>query len=69
MVFLNHHSSLFGSFSVARFAGGAHAELAVVGVPEMTPVVALMVKGFGRAPLETVKVYGAVPPTAETVWL
>ena len=42
---------------------------AAVGVPEMTPVVALSVSPFGRAPLETVKVYGAVPPTAETVWL
>ena len=40
-----------------------------VSVPEMTPVLALSVKPFGSAPLETVKVYGAVPPTAETVWL
>jgi hypothetical protein len=42
---------------------------AVVGVPEMTPVVALIVRPFGSVPLETVKVYGAVPPTAEIVWL
>jgi hypothetical protein len=42
---------------------------AVVGVPEMTPVVALSVRPGGSAPLETVKVYGAVPPVAEIVWL
>jgi hypothetical protein len=42
---------------------------ATLGVPEMTPVVALNVRPLGSAPLETVKVYGAVPPTAETVWL
>ena len=42
---------------------------AAVGVPEMTPVVALSVKPFGSAPIETVKVYGPVPPTAEIVWL
>ena len=42
---------------------------AVVGVPEMTPVVPLSVKPFGSDPLETVKVYGPVPPVAEIVWL
>jgi hypothetical protein len=42
---------------------------AVVGVPEITPVVALSVRPGGSAPLETEKVYGGVPPVAETVWL
>ena len=41
----------------------------VVGVPEITPVVVSSVRPFGRVPLETLKVYGAVPPVAETVWL
>ena len=42
---------------------------AVVGVPEMMPVVALSVRPLGSEPLETVNVYGAVPPVAEIVWL
>jgi hypothetical protein len=42
---------------------------AVVGVPEMMPVVAPSIRPFGNAPAETTKVYGAVPPVAETVWL
>ena len=42
---------------------------AAVGVPEMTPLDELRVRPFGSAPLESVKVYGAVPPTADTVWL
>jgi hypothetical protein len=43
---------------------------AAVGVPEMAAVVllvALSVRPGGSAPLETVKVYGGVPPLAETV--
>jgi hypothetical protein len=42
---------------------------AAVSVPEIKPVVGLSTRPVGRAPLETVKVYGAVPPTPETVWL
>ena len=41
----------------------------VVGVPEMTPVVVLSVRPGGSVPLVSAKVYGAVPPVAETVWL
>jgi len=44
----------------------------VVGVPEMTAVVALVgvrVSPGGREPLPTVNVYGGVPPLAEIVWL
>ena len=39
------------------------------GVPEMTPVALLSVRPGGSAPLETAKVYGGVPPVAETVTL
>lgn len=42
---------------------------AVVGVPEMTPVVELSVSPGGSAPSETAKIYGGVPPTAEIVSL
>ena len=41
----------------------------VVGVPVMMPLSVLSDRPFGKAPLETVKAYGAVPPMAETVWL
>jgi hypothetical protein len=41
----------------------------VVGVPEIRPVDGLRVRPFGSAPDEMVKVYGGIPPVAETVWL
>lgn len=40
---------------------------AAVGIPSMAPVVALSVSPVGSVPIEAAKVYGAVPPTAETV--
>ncbi len=40
---------------------------AVVGVPAMTPVLALRVSPEGSAPLTTDQVYGEVPPDAESV--
>src|SRR5471030_2180035 len=41
---------------------------AVVGVPERTPAV-VRVSPAGRVPLDTVKVYGLLPPLAVIVWL
>ena len=41
----------------------------VVGVPERTPVEAFKLSPGGRLPAVTAKVYGAVPPLAEIVWL
>jgi hypothetical protein len=40
---------------------------AVVGVPEMTPLV-LRVNPAGKVPETIVQVYGAVPPLAVSVW-
>jgi len=61
-----------------RLPGQLFASVAVIvkgkvpaadGVPEMRPVVGFSVRPFGSVPVETANVYGAVPPTAETVWL
>ena len=43
--------------------------LAVVGVPEITPVDAANDKPVGSEPAVIVYVYGATPPLAVTVWL
>jgi hypothetical protein len=40
---------------------------AAVGVPEITPVLALSVKPAGRLPVLTLHVYGATPPLAASV--
>jgi len=40
---------------------------AVVGVPEMAPVLALRVRPGGRVPVEIDQVYGVVPPLAVSV--
>lgn len=40
-----------------------------VGVPEISPVDKLRFKPPGSEPVVTAKVYGLVPPLAETVWL
>src|SRR5450756_332006 len=44
-------------------------EPVAVGVPVMAPVAVLSERPVGSAPAVTAKVYGAVPPEAETVWL
>ena len=36
--------------------------------PEMTPVVALMVRPLGRTPLGMLQLYGVVPLVPATVW-
>lgn len=42
---------------------------AVIGVPVMAPVLALIERPAGRLPTLMVNVSGANPPVAETVWL
>jgi hypothetical protein len=40
---------------------------AAVGVPEITPVLALRVNPAGKLPVLTLQVYGATPPLAANV--
>jgi hypothetical protein len=42
---------------------------APVGVPEITPVLGLIVSPVGSAPTVTAHVYGATPPAAARLWL
>ena len=44
-------------------------EPTAVGVPDITPVLELIINPAGKLPTETLNVSGAVPPVVAIVWL